>query len=381
MKGVKYIAAVYDRSGYSEAARNYVMALHMAGIPVKLEPISFEHKPPPLENEEMVRVFKSLTENTIEYDVVIVHTTPDILVQYANQNPGKYIINMTVWETSKIHPHWVKACNEAHEIWLPAKWNCEVFRNSGVTKPVTYAPHGLKSNLFDGIGPNDLQIPGFSRNNRYIFYSIFQWHYRKNPIGLLRSFFRAFDQGEDVALVVKTYTGNMQYDQERTFILDEIQKIRDASAMVKYPEVFVINKPMTNHEMLQLYAYGDCYVSLHRGEGFGLTLAAAGLAGKPVVATGATGNMEFMTTENSYPVAFSWTKVSSMRSFNPWYLESQAWTEPNIMDAANKMRYIYAHQEEARQRGQLLSENIKTNFSLEKIAEPMVNRLRELNAL
>jgi glycosyltransferase involved in cell wall biosynthesis len=379
MKGVKYIGSVWDRSGYAEAARNYILALYQVGIPVKVEPVSFESNPPPLEDSKTTNILESLISSNIEYDIVIVHTTPDILVKYIEENPGKYIINMTVWETSKIHPHWVSACNRAHEIWLPCQFNVDAFRRSGVVVPITKVIHGIAKDHFNNFNYYDFQVPGLDKSNRFVFYSIFQWHYRKNPIGLIKAYFHAFKNSEPVALVIKTYLGNNSSKEEELALFNsQINNLKAEMRLDKYPEVYIINNSMSSNDMANLYRYGDCYVLIHRGEGFGLTSAFAGLAGKPVISTDGTGNTEYMTNENSYLVSYIWRKVTSMENFNQWYQSNQVWTEPSIRDTATKMYHVYLNKEEAKQKGELLKQHLQNNFDLSVVGEIMAKRLREL---
>jgi glycosyltransferase involved in cell wall biosynthesis len=381
MRGVKYIGSVFDRSGYAEAARSYILALHNAGIPLKVEPVSFEVNPPPLEDKKTEAILHSLVNNSIEYGIVIVHTTPDILVRYIEENPGKYIINMTVWETSKIHPHWTAACNRAHEIWVPSQYNVDAFKRSGVVSPVYKMVHGIDKNYFNNFKYYDFQVPGLDRANRYVFYSIFQWQFRKNPLGLIKAYFHAFKNNEPVSLVLKSYVGNgVSKESELALFNSQINNLKAEMRLSNYPEIFIINNHMSNNDMANLYKYGDCYILLHRAEGFGLTMALAGLAGKPVISTDGSGNTEFMTPENSYLVKYIWSKVNSMESFNQWYQSNQVWTEPSIRDAADKMRHVYYNKNEGIAKGILLKENIEKNFDLPVIAEPMVRRIKEIIA-
>ena len=88
----------------------------------------------------------------------------------------------------------------------------------------------------------------------------------------------------------------------------------------------------------------DCYVSLHRSEGLGLTMAEAMALGKPVIATGYSGNLHFMTPENSYLV--DWVKVPIPAGCDP-YPASATWADPDIGHAARLMREVYERPAEA----------------------------------
>lgn len=104
MRGVKYIGPVFDHSGYGEASRNYVLALHRAGVPLTLQPHCFEKDPPPVGTAADRDALNSLVDRNIGYDVVIVHLTPDHLPAYAQKYKDKHLISYTVWETSLLHP-------------------------------------------------------------------------------------------------------------------------------------------------------------------------------------------------------------------------------------------------------------------------------------
>jgi glycosyltransferase involved in cell wall biosynthesis len=365
-------------SGYAEAARGYVLALHKTGIPLTVQPLSFEPNPPPLENMELSMTLQRLCANPIEYDTVIAHVTPDLFPRLRAEYPNKFFIGMTVWETSMIHPKWVQACNMTDAVMVPCQWNVEAFKASGVGKPVVKVVHGLDPNTFDGIN-GDLNVPGLEPD-RYKFFSILQWHYRKNPHGMLRAYYRAFNSGEKVALIIKTYRGgNHTIDEDKAFFREEIDKIAAHIPVERRPPVIIIPESMSGRDMLRLYKTGDCLVSLHRGEGFGLVPAMAGLAGKPVIATGATGNMEYMDAANSFPIKYQWAQVSGMDTFNSWYLGDQAWTEPNVIDAAEKMKYVFNNREEANVRAQRLMMKIKGSFNLDRVGQIMLDELQKLN--
>ena len=87
-------------------------------------------------------------------------------------------------------------------VMIGSEFNIEVFKNSGVTVPLTVVPHGISVNEFDGIEP--FKISGVDKD-AYVFYSIFQWTERKHPLAAIKSFWHAFQEGENVALVLKTY--------------------------------------------------------------------------------------------------------------------------------------------------------------------------------
>lgn len=122
---------------------------------------------------------------------------------------------------------------------------------------------------------------------------------RKNPLGLIRAFKMAFRADEPVTLVLKTSFGDRHPVQ--------LQELRGAAA--DFPGITIIDEVFSSDDVLSLMHACDAYVSLHRSEGLGLTMAEAMLMGKPVIAAGFSGNMDFMDEDNSLLVSYERVKV------------------------------------------------------------------------
>jgi SAM-dependent methyltransferase len=128
----------------------------------------------------------------------------------------------------------------------------------------------------------------------------------------------------------------------------------------------------TAQEMRDLLAACDVFVSLHRSEGLGLLMAEAMANGKPVIATGYSGNTEFMTTSNSFLVGYELVELAE--DFGP-YRAGQRWAEPSIDEAARFMRQLYDDRELGPARGRLAQHHIEQNFSAERVGEAVRQRL------
>ena len=109
-----------------------------------------------------------------------------------------------------------------------------------------------------------------------------------------------------------------------------------------------------------LVALSDCYVSLHRAEGFGLTIAEAMALGKPAIATAYSGNLEFMTERNSFLCPCQPSDVGPGRDPYP---ATSHWSEPDIERAAELLQHVYGHPQEASERGLRAAEDIRTLHS------------------
>ncbi len=371
MLGVKYIGPVFDGSGYAEAARNYVLSIYRKGYPITLAPISFEKTRPDLGEDG--KILQSLINNNIDYDKIIVHSTPDLWAHWTKFESNKYIIGYTVWETSKLHPTWTMACNRVNEVWVPCDWNMEVFKDSGVKTPLYKIPHAIDVPDLDSV-PN-FNIDGVG-TNEYVFYSIFQWQERKNPYGLLSAYNAAFTGIEDVVLVLKTYMQDHGGDRDQ--IVNMIKEYRKYMTLDHYPSIYVIVENMSHRDIMGLHKRGDCFVLMQRSEGWGLPHFEAAAVGNPVITPAYGGQSDFLNTENSYPVDYTLTPVDGM-PWSPYYKGDQLWCEPDTAQAIDLMRYVYNNRDDAKTKGAHARTDIQKNFTWDKIGDMVVARLVEID--
>jgi glycosyltransferase involved in cell wall biosynthesis len=370
IRGIKYTAPLFDNSGYAKASRENVLSLYKLGIPIKINPISFEKARPELgEDGEILR---SLINKDVDYNVNIIHTTPEFWKNH--KEDGVLNCGYTIWETDRLHPSWPNYINNNVDMCMVGcQWNVDIFKKSGVIVPIFNVPHVIDTVKFDGIG--EYNIKGLS-DDTFMFYSIFQWHERKNPIATIRAYWRAFMSGEDVALVLKTYRSDYS-DQEKDAVRKMLINLKRMSPSVSHPKIYLIPDMLSEDEMLSLHRRGDCYVSLDRGEGFGLSTAYAGCAGNPVVSTGFGGVTEYLNKENSYLVDYILTPVAGM-PWSPWYLMEQSWAEADIIHGAELMRKVYDNREEASNRGKKLKEYLQTGFNYSAIGNKIVDAISSM---
>ena len=241
-------------------------------------------------------------------------------------NEGRYAIGLWPWELPEWPTHWLRAYDCIDEIW-------------GISSFVTRAYHSFSGPVHCmGIPVSLGEIAPRNRANYRLPHGAYLYHYsfdfhskttRKNPFGLIRAFQRAFPRGggDDVALVVKV-------NHARTLRSDYL-KIRWMAALD--PRIRLIEKPMRRAEVLALMQACDCYVSLHRSEGFGRGIAEALLLGKQVIATDWSGNTDFCYEPRVGLVRHSMVPVKPGDYFHG---EGQQWAEPDLDHAAKIMREI-----------------------------------------
>lgn len=328
MKGIKYISPT-GNSGYAEAAKDYMVGLVKAGHDVTFTHFKFDNTDERGDGERNDLV-RSLTNKKIDYDTVIIHATPDHWGSQIERNKGKRIVGMTVWETTKLHPQWVDHINKVHQVVVPCEWNKEVFINSGVTRPIAVIPHILREQpkikaVINGV------------DDRYVFYTIGQWHNRKGVSDTIEAYLNAFTADDNVALLVKTFASDFSEGQKNV-IRRRIMTI--AKKYARPARIIQLLDEFTQDEMDALHTTGDCYVSLCKSEGWGLGAFDAAGRGKPVIMTGYGGQMDFLKRGNHRHVGYSLIPVAGMEWIR-WYRREQQWANPDVAQASEFMREMF----------------------------------------
>jgi hypothetical protein len=203
---------------------------------------------------------------------------------------------------------------------------------------------------------------GFRLLFAFDYLSIFE---RKNPLATIDAFTRAFPPGSGGSLIIKA----LNHDQ------NPAAHARLQAAANAHPDIHVIERRLSQSERNGLINAVDCYVSLHRAEGFGYTLAESMWLGKPVIATGYSGNLDFMTARNSYLVDH---RLVSIGAGNDPYPADGVWAEPDVEHAAKLMRDVFDNPDEAARRAQRAAADIRSNNGLDATGRAMAKRLSVL---
>ena len=200
---------------------------------------------------------------------------------------GRYTIASWAWETDLIPERWDVAFELVDELWVYSTYIAENLARAADV-PIVVMPLPVEAP-----DPAGATVP-FDVPEGFVFLFVFDFFStleRKNPLGVVEAFTRAFAPGEGPTLVLKTINADYRV-QER-------ERLRHAIG--ERTDILLVDRVLEPDELAALFARADCYVSLHRSEGFGLTLAESMALGKPVIATGFSGNTDFMTPVELLP--------------------------------------------------------------------------------
>lgn len=363
--GVNLAGYFSTESGVGEWGRAVVAAVEATGEPFAVLPYTRTV----LRQQADVQLPSG--EGWGDHDVTLVAVNADQFPFFvedvgAERLAGQKVVGLWCWEVEGF-PEWMAASAAlVDEVWALSTHAADAIRPA-VDKPVFPFPCPVPAFDTAGAGGVDVGIDlpdGFRFLFCFDYYSVFA---RKNPVALVEAFRRAFDGDPSVHLVVKSVNGDKHPEH----------MARLAAAAGGAPNVVVWDGYLRPEQQRALMASCDAYASLHRSEGFGLTMAEAMALGKPVVATGYSGNLEFMTPQNSFLVPFRMVPVGE--GSDP-YPAGAPWADPDVDAASELLRTVAAGGDDVRARAAQAAVDIRTLHSPEARAGLLCERLEELRA-
>jgi glycosyltransferase involved in cell wall biosynthesis len=360
--GVNVAGYLRSELGIGEVARQIMRGLDAVGIPAL--PVGL-HAPDSRQGHGYV----AGTHADAPFPVNIVCVNADGLPVFAEEAGSgffddRYTIGVWWWETNEFPERFAGAFEHVDEVWVGSRFVAETLAVASPV-PVVHVPVPVRFSQ-----PPPLPVGTYGWPDAFTF--LFSWDYcsvfkRKNPLAVVEAYTSAFDEDDGTALVLKCINPGFSPESHR--------RLREAIA--GRSDVILIDRYLDPGDKDRLMSSCDCYVSLHRSEGLGLTMAEAMYHGKPVIATGYSGNVDFMTAENSYPVGYELVPIGD--GAEP-YPADGTWAEPDTAEAARLMREVFERQEQARERGARAAHDIRTRFSAEAAGRVMADRLERIAA-
>jgi glycosyltransferase involved in cell wall biosynthesis len=277
-----------------------------------------------------------------------------------------YNIGFWHWELPELPDEWLGSFGLLNEVWVPSRFVADAVSAKSPV-PVVRMPHAIGFEPPRGASRGKFKLP----EKVFLFLTMYDMHSvqeRKNPEAVIDAFHRAFPDGAGAGLVVKVM--NRTSDAEPFSRLE--QRLREV------PGVHLIAETLHRKDVYALESVCDCFVSLHRSEGFGLGLAESMYLGKPVIGTDWSANTDFMTQENSCPVRYELVRIS--KDAGP-YRAGQIWADPDVEHAAWYMKRLVEDGEFCERLGAAGRQTMHSEYSPAAIGQRYRQRLEILSRL
>jgi 2-polyprenyl-3-methyl-5-hydroxy-6-metoxy-1,4-benzoquinol methylase/glycosyltransferase involved in cell wall biosynthesis len=361
--GVNVSGHLASEKGVGEAVRSQIRSLRSVGVPVELNNVA---------DDTAVNKDPEFTTFSDEnpFSVNLIHLNADSLEYFAESKRKEYFqdhynIGYWAWETPAFPRQWWDRFQCLDEIWVGSDFVLDaVSRVSSI--PVVKVMLAIPDRF------SLIRLPrshfGLS-NESFVFLFIFDFmsvFERKNPLALVEAFRKAFRKRDDATLVLKCLHSERHPA--------EMEALKQACRGLN---VKIVDTLFTRQQTNSLMAAANCYVSLHRSEGFGLTMAESMSLEKPVIATAFSGNMEFMSPANSYLVKYKLVEID--KSYGPY--EESLWADPDIGHAAELMRHVFRNRGEALETGKRARVDILQRLNQRRLGTLMRDRLLRIAEL
>jgi glycosyltransferase involved in cell wall biosynthesis len=351
--GLNVVGNVTHDTGVGESARLCQRACERAGLAAHLIDVSSGDATP-------------------VYRASVYHVNADQLPSVYDGNPklfqaSSYNIGCWHWELPELPDSLALSAASLDEIWASSAFIQQAV-SAKVTIPVVHMPHGVEVTNIEPCSPEELGVP----RGRFTFLCMFDLAsviHRKNPLGAVEAFQRAFLPHESsAALLIKA-----GHAESRPGEYKELEE-----QLRGIPNVYLTDRMLSRAQTNGLIATCHGVLSLHRAEGFGLILAEAMYLGKPVIATGWSGNMDFMNSWNSCPVRYE--IVALDRNYGT-YPAGQHWAEPDVDHASHLLRRVFEDEVFRSKIGVRGRETIRSQFSPEAAGQRYRQRLAVLGLM
>jgi glycosyltransferase involved in cell wall biosynthesis len=326
-----------------------------------------------LEDPDFEREFGPAITDRISSRVNVFHMNADEAPQalpYVVNDPRfaqAYNIIYPAWELSKYPSAWAAHIERFDEVWAPSEFIRAAIAESTRT-PVVHMPLAVDVRMSSFVTRRMLGLP----EHAFIFLFFFDYSSymaRKNPFAVLDAFAKLVERYPDAPLHLV-----MKHKAFATTSGEVSEQFK--AALARNPgQIQVIDRMLSDNEIKNLVRASDCFVSLHRSEGFGRGLAEAMALGVPAIGTGYSGNLDFMDADNSWLVDYRLVGVGE--SEYP-YAAGQVWADASVESAVACMESVAFDRAAARMRAERARRDMRGRFSPRAIGLRYMERLSGL---
>lgn len=374
---VQMIGPLAKASGLGQATRLSAAILNETGLSVRGVDFDLDNPAPEGFSSDTVPI-----EDYGPAKINIIHlnaeSTPLAFAYQPDVFSGSYNIGYFFWELDQpAYCHYL-GMDLLDEIWVSTEYGVEIYQPDAQGKPVINV--GMCYEDTPGITREDARAflnRRFRLNDSHyvclVAFDSFSFVQRKNPVGVLQAFQKAFEGVPQARLIVKTQNRDSVFDPVQMQLWDRVDTIMSSD-----PRIMVMNETLSYRDLLRLKAGSDCYISLHKSEGWGFGMIEAMNLGVPVVCTAYSGNMDFCTPDTAWLVDY---EENYLRPGEYIFVRKNAkWAEPSIDHAAKQLRAAFDDPAARRAKAEAAQDFIRENFSTKAISRRYGDRLHEILA-
>ena len=359
--GIDVVGYFKSEHGVGEAGRLAVTALVAAGVNVSTVSSS---RTASRQDDKFDPVFSG--NHRIKLLAVNADQTKQIIEDLGPEATNdSYVIGQWFWEVEEFPDSFADAFGVVDEIWVATEFVRDALRKKAPESlPIEVMPLPLLAPKVD----TNFQRRSLGIDERFLFLFTFDFLSvveRKNPKAVISAYMNAFKETDSTQLVIKSINGATH--------LADLEELRWFAR--ERSDVIFIDGYLDREISSALTASADCYVSLHRSEGLGLTISEAMVLGVPVIATNYSGNCDFMSESTAFLVDWKYAKIP--KGCDP-YPEGVCWADPDVRAATQMMRTVFSDPEIRAKKAAAGQKLLEAEFSAEKCGSRMRDRINKI---
>lgn len=358
--GVNVVGYLHHQLSLGDSGRRLVDILHNGGVPTSAVAYGLVPAEPVIDWRPVDQV--------LAYDSTIALMAADQIALLGWLHPevratSRHLIGYCYWELETLSTEMRRGAAAVDEVWVHTRFIEAAFAN-GTTTPVRRVPLPVAEPLSSGRTRAEFAplAPFADRPLIGVTFDYFSVRERKNPEGAIAAFTRAFKPDEGPVLVVKTLHADHFPDQHAELV----------AAAAGRSDVVVWDEQLARADQMAFIGCLDGLLALHRSEGLGVHLAEAMWLGTPVIATGYSGNVDFMDDDNSLLVGYELTEVSDGGGIYP---RGARWAEPDVDHAAECLHRLVSDTDLAARLADRATTTMKSQPSDTEVAAEIATRL------
>lgn len=331
-RGITLIGPFSSHSGNAQTMRNFAKLLAHTDIPFQTFDMNDRPSIPKRDYEGLVTPLKEF--NLGKYDHVV-----ELFSSHAPQSSSRIHVLLMFWEFETGYTFAFPESKSGIPILAMSDFNASHFRKTLPLKtPVYKIRHPLIINESEIPSSNMIRKKYNIPQDAFMVFFNFDYgssYFRKNPEAVLSAFASAFTPKDNAILILKTSNANKNLTTSK-----RLQNLANHLSLDSN-RLKLIEQPLSQADMSGLFNACDTYISLHRGEGFGIGMAEAMFFGKPVIATNYSANTEFCRPEISIPIPFKMVPPKPNEIDLNAYSHVEQWADPDVTTASAALRRCY----------------------------------------
>lgn len=289
----------------------------------------------------------------------------------------KRLVVLTTWETDSLPRSHVSLLNSIREVWVPSWFNKRTFEQA-LDVPVFRLPHPARTR------------PSIPRTRTvrallcipieaFLFASVATWQTRKNLNGVIVAFLRAYRRGDNAVLVIKTRFAFADKDSAIRHVHHLVSMWHPEGLSDLHSRIIIIDDEWPEQQVLHLIQEADCYLSLHRGEGWCYPLFDAACYGIPVIATAYSGPMDYLANSPHGLVSFRTIPVTTDEGSHSFqFTDAMSWADPDLEHASCLIRETIDHMQHKKQQALAWAVKLSAEYSPSAVGQLANARLVHL---